>query len=296
MKKLFRRLRSNKGFSLVECIMAIALFALMSSLALGILAGAIARKNGNNIITVDMNEQMQKIASGEAALSGDRTGARNWAVGFTLPNGSKDSMIAIDFSAYSTTSDGFVLSKPDYDMSYFEATLIKDGTSRLDLNTTSPKVYCSTSSGNIVVTKTSSGALAKPVSIGGVDYSYEYVYEISFSSVGTKSGYVLLIQLPTANVATPQHNGVVTSIEGGTASLGQTARTRVITVGDKQYMRVTNLYKANPNDVVGSGTVKLTIVSNNPSFTFNGFCVGSTAENNPLTLERESNGDFKMKP
>lgn len=57
MKKLLKR----KGFTLVECIVAIAVFALMSALVMQILALSIRQYRSNHHIEMDMDAQIQNI-------------------------------------------------------------------------------------------------------------------------------------------------------------------------------------------------------------------------------------------
>lgn len=57
MKKLLKR----KGFTLVECIVAIAIFALMSALVMQILALSIRQYRSNHHVETDMDTQIQNI-------------------------------------------------------------------------------------------------------------------------------------------------------------------------------------------------------------------------------------------
>lgn len=78
MKK-FNRIKKNKGFTLVECIMAIALFAIMSALLFGILALTQKRAKKNLDDSDLLAEQIKDVATyghdnNAAAYSIDSTG------------------------------------------------------------------------------------------------------------------------------------------------------------------------------------------------------------------------------
>lgn len=69
MKKLLKR----KGFTLVECIVAIAIFALMSALVMQILALSIRQYRSNHHIEMDMDAQIQNIAMDNDLLERETT-------------------------------------------------------------------------------------------------------------------------------------------------------------------------------------------------------------------------------
>lgn len=64
-RKLLKR---NKGFTLVECIVAIGVFAVMSALVMQILALAIRQHRNNNRIEQDLDAQVQKIIAMDNSL------------------------------------------------------------------------------------------------------------------------------------------------------------------------------------------------------------------------------------
>lgn len=69
MKKLLKR----KGFTLVECIVAIAIFALMSALVMQILALSIRQYRSNHHVEMDMDAQIQNIAMDNGLLERETT-------------------------------------------------------------------------------------------------------------------------------------------------------------------------------------------------------------------------------
>ena len=69
MKKLLKR----KGFTLVECIVAIAIFALMSALVMQILALSIRQYRSNHHIEMDMDEQIKDIAEDNELIERETT-------------------------------------------------------------------------------------------------------------------------------------------------------------------------------------------------------------------------------
>ncbi len=69
MKKLLKR----KGFTLVECIVAIAIFALMSALVMQILALSIRQYRTNHHVEMDMDAQIQNIAMDNNLLERETT-------------------------------------------------------------------------------------------------------------------------------------------------------------------------------------------------------------------------------
>ena len=68
MKKLLKR----KGFTLVECIVAIAIFALMSALVMQILALSIRQYRSNHHIEMDMDAQIKDIAEDNELIDRER--------------------------------------------------------------------------------------------------------------------------------------------------------------------------------------------------------------------------------
>ncbi len=69
MKKILKR----KGFTLVECIVAIAIFALMSALVMQILALSIRQYRSNHHVEMDMDAQIQDIAMDNGLLERETT-------------------------------------------------------------------------------------------------------------------------------------------------------------------------------------------------------------------------------
>ncbi len=70
MKKILKR---NKGFTLVECIVAIAIFALMSALVMQILALSIRQYRSNHNVEKDMDNQIQAIVDANNLLDRETT-------------------------------------------------------------------------------------------------------------------------------------------------------------------------------------------------------------------------------
>lgn len=69
MKKILKR----KGFTLVECIVAIAIFALMSALVMQILALSIRQYRDNHHVEKDMDNQIQAIVDANNLLDRETT-------------------------------------------------------------------------------------------------------------------------------------------------------------------------------------------------------------------------------
>ena len=112
MKKLFKR----KGFTLVECIVAIAIFALMSALVMQILALSIRQYRRNHHVETDMDAQIHNIATDNGLLERETT---DIALEFIKDGGAGGTVGKIE------VNDVTIMKNPDD----------PNGSDRLELNT-----------------------------------------------------------------------------------------------------------------------------------------------------------------
>jgi len=112
MKKILKR----KGFTLVECIVAIAIFALMSALVMQILALSIRQYRKNHHVETDMDAQIQNIATDNGLLERETT---DIAIEFVKDGGAGGTVGKIEIN------DVSIKKNPDS----------ADGSDRLELNT-----------------------------------------------------------------------------------------------------------------------------------------------------------------
>lgn len=66
--KMLNKLRRKKGFTLVECIVSMAIFALMSAIVMQILAISLAQHRRNHVVEKDMDAQIQNIVNENALV------------------------------------------------------------------------------------------------------------------------------------------------------------------------------------------------------------------------------------
>lgn len=118
MKKILKR----KGFTLVECIVAIAIFALMSALVMQILALAIRQYKNNHHVETDLDGQIEKIIAMDNSLLERET--IDLALKFVdKNNGVAGNVEVADVTVYKNpdTEDGTRL-----ELNTFDATIIPD--------------------------------------------------------------------------------------------------------------------------------------------------------------------------
>lgn len=91
----------NKGFTLVECIVALALFAIMAAVVFGILGNSTIIQKNNNAINNNLKAQQEEIADGQYSLVAD-------AQNVTIPFSNNESINVSSVSLKSPTfnSDG----------------------------------------------------------------------------------------------------------------------------------------------------------------------------------------------
>ena len=70
MKKLLKKLKDNRGFSLAECVVALGLLSIMSLMVAMVLTGAIRIKNQTMSKEEEIGEQIHAIANDDVGESG----------------------------------------------------------------------------------------------------------------------------------------------------------------------------------------------------------------------------------
>ena len=125
MKKLLKR----KGFTLVECIVAIAIFALMSALVMQILALSIRQYRRNHHVETDMDSQIKNIATDNGLLERETT---DIAIEFVKDGGGSGTVGKIE------VNDVTIMKNPDS----------ADGSERLELNTFDAEIKPNTDNKN----------------------------------------------------------------------------------------------------------------------------------------------------
>jgi len=68
-----RQLKKKSGFTLVECLIAIAVFAIMSLLVLTIISASVKRNNENSRTTSNLMTQTAALASGASFITSSPT-------------------------------------------------------------------------------------------------------------------------------------------------------------------------------------------------------------------------------
>lgn len=119
MKKLLKR----KGFTLVECIVAIAIFALMSALVMQILALSIRQYRSNHHIEMDMDAQIQNIAMDNGLLERDTT---DIAIEF-IKDGGTGTVGKIEIDDVTIQKPGATDSSERLELNTFDAVIKDDG-------------------------------------------------------------------------------------------------------------------------------------------------------------------------
>lgn len=127
MKKILKR---NKGFTLVECLVAIAIFALMSTLVMQILALSIKQYRKNHHTTTDIDQQIVNIVKeNEKLVPG---GTADVAINF-VKNGGSTVVSGIEIK------DVAIKKNPDsdepvdrFEINTFDATIMPDETDKDD--------------------------------------------------------------------------------------------------------------------------------------------------------------------
>ncbi len=102
MKKL-RFFRNKKGFTLIECVVAIAIFAIMSSMVMQMLAISIVKHKNNNHVEKDMDSQIQNIITDNSLVE---RGTTDLAVQFLLNGGNVAAEIEIEDITIMKNPDG----------------------------------------------------------------------------------------------------------------------------------------------------------------------------------------------
>lgn len=121
MKKILKR---NKGFTLVECIVAIAIFALMSALVMQILALSIRQYRKNHHTETDIDKQIENIVGENAVLTERET--MDIAINFVL-NGGNTVVSGIKVEDVSVKKDPNKENVSDrLELNTFEATIQQD--------------------------------------------------------------------------------------------------------------------------------------------------------------------------
>ncbi|MBQ8931492.1 MAG: type II secretion system protein [Ruminiclostridium sp.] len=122
MKKLLKR----KGFTLVECIVAIAIFALMSALVMQILALSIRQYRSNHHIEMDMDTQIQNIAMDNGLLERETT---DIAIEF-IKDGGTGTVGKIEIDDVTIQKPGATDSSDRLELNTFDAEIKNDGSNK----------------------------------------------------------------------------------------------------------------------------------------------------------------------
>lgn len=122
MKKLLKR----KGFTLVECIVAIAIFALMSALVMQILALSIRQYRSNHHIEMDMDTQIQNIAMDNNLLERETT---DIAIEF-IKDGGTGTVGKIEIDDVTIQKPGATDSSDRLELNTFDAEIKNDGSNK----------------------------------------------------------------------------------------------------------------------------------------------------------------------
>ncbi|MCL2087220.1 MAG: prepilin-type N-terminal cleavage/methylation domain-containing protein [Oscillospiraceae bacterium] len=215
-------LRTKKGFSLVECVMAIGLFALMSMMALRVLALSIMFYDQNNTLVREHENQLSLIADGSIFNVGDeRVSELEHVQQFTGTNGDSIKIEAY-YSSFTAQDANFFISKPRYDLREYEEKLLKElvggrpfNQAKVDRMTDNK--FFSTHAfavGNPAITMTQSvirglddemeESFDYPEPTGTVIYDREYEYLLTFEAVSPEddsigvsgTNYATTIRLP----------------------------------------------------------------------------------------------------
>ena len=119
MKKLLKR----KGFTLVECIVAIAIFALMSALVMQILALSIRQYRSNHHIEMDMDAQIKDIAEDNELIDRETT---DIAIEF-IKDGGTGTVGEIEIDDVTIQKPGATDSSDRLELNTFDAEIKNDG-------------------------------------------------------------------------------------------------------------------------------------------------------------------------
>ncbi|MDR1754680.1 MAG: prepilin-type N-terminal cleavage/methylation domain-containing protein [Eubacterium sp.] len=200
MSRFLEPLRKKKGFSLVECVMAIALFSIMSLMVMRVLSLAIEQKRYNDGLVKDTNSQLDLIAKGEEGVVGEKRGANlPYDQGFGVSSG---------YFSSAAQSAGFLIAKPNYDLSGFEKELIRNFLTSDDYNEMSNTKFYSTrnlSSSGMPITISLDSSVALPekvdLDLNGTIYTYDTYDECTVrvtDASGTSSGlsHITVMRLP----------------------------------------------------------------------------------------------------
>lgn len=85
MRKMFSKLKSNSGFSLVECIVAIAILAIMSAMVMAILSAAVNLRKQNSESEASIDSQVDSIIDDPTAIVSE-----NFTESITFQKGTAD--------------------------------------------------------------------------------------------------------------------------------------------------------------------------------------------------------------
>ena len=169
MKKLLKR----KGFTLVECIVAIAIFALMSALVMQILALSIRQYRSNHHVETDMDAQIQNIATDNGLLERETT---DIAIEFVKDGGAGGTVGKIE------VNDVAIMKNPD------NAT----GSDRLEINTFDAVIKPNTNNKD----KTTGGMITDDIHCyGAKDIDYIYISATETESVNSLKKIELSVKI-----------------------------------------------------------------------------------------------------
>lgn len=120
--KLFKRLKSKKGFTLTEVLVSIVIFALMSAIVMQILAIAIAQHRKNDSVDKDMDSQINNLVQENALVERDTV---NLVMKFVNTTGGTNNVkiddVKIRKDGTTTDSDGRL------EINTIDATIKNDG-------------------------------------------------------------------------------------------------------------------------------------------------------------------------
>ncbi len=91
--KMFNKFKCKKGFTLIECVVAIAIFAIMSAMVMQMLAVTIQKHKNNVHVEKDMDTQIQNIISDNSLVE---RGTTDLAVEFILSGGATAAEMEIE--------------------------------------------------------------------------------------------------------------------------------------------------------------------------------------------------------
>lgn len=152
--KTLKNLKNKKGFSLVECVMAIGLFAIMALILSGYLALCINQRNSNLELSKGFQDQVGSVIEGDIYnLQNESDGT--FFIDFFQSDGTRIASLSDGtLNNYYDGNQRFRLYKPEFDYSEYENKLVKKY--HLDIATASNwfcsnEFYCSGENSNFDV-------------------------------------------------------------------------------------------------------------------------------------------------